>query len=68
MIGRDDEAMAPKAPVKHQVGEPLDALSVEELRHRVDLLHEEIARLETAAAAKEASRQAADAFFRRDSK
>jgi len=47
------------------VGEPLDTFSVEELRLRIALLREEIARLETVVAAKQASRDAADAFFKR---
>ena len=65
MIGRDEEPTAPKAPARHEVGAPLDTLSVEELRSRIMLLREEIDRLEAAAAAKEASRHAADAFFKR---
>lgn len=65
MIGRDEEIAPPKAPDRHVLGEPLDTLSVEELRSRVLLLREEIVRLEAAATAKEASRQAADAFFKR---
>ena len=65
MIGRDEEIAPPKAPERHVMGEPLDRLSVEELRSRILLLREEITRLEAAATAKEASRQAADAFFKR---
>ncbi len=61
----DEDARRPAAPVKHAVGEPLEALSVEELRLRIGQLRDEIARLEAAIEAKEASRQAADAFFRR---
>ncbi len=62
---RDEEVERPLPKPKHQVGEPLDTLSVEELRLRIALLHEEIARLETVVAAKQASRDAADAFFKR---
>lgn len=66
MIGREDDASSPKPrPKTHEIGEPLDALSVEELRDRIALMREEIARLEAAALAKQASRQAADAFFKR---
>lgn len=54
---------APKP--RHALGEPLDALSVEDLRSRIDLLREEIARLNAAVAAKQASRSAADAVFKR---
>lgn len=53
-----------KAPAKHEIGQPLDTLSVGELDERIGLLHEEIARLETARHAKEASKKAADAFFK----
>jgi len=62
---RDEEVERPLPKPKHQVGEPLDTLSVEELRLRIALLREEIARLETVVAAKQASRDAADAFFKR---
>ena len=58
-----DDRPAPKP--KHLVGEPLDTLSVEELKLRIELVREEIARLEGALGAKEASRNAADAFFKR---
>jgi len=56
------------APVRkkiiHELGENLDILSAHELRERIDLLRAEIARLEAVAQAKEASRRAADAFFK----
>lgn len=54
----------PKKKVAHEVGQSLDALSVDELDERIALLMEEIARLEQARVAKEASRKAADSFFR----
>ncbi len=53
-----------KAPTVHEVGQPLDALSVDELNERIELLQAEIARLTTARASKEASKLAADAFFK----
>lgn len=62
---RDDEAERPLPKPKHQLGEPLDTLSVEDLRLRIATLREEIARLEAEVAAKQASRDAADAFFKR---
>ncbi len=62
---RDEEVERPLPKPKHQMGEPLDTFSVEELRLRIALLREEIARLETVVAAKQASRDAADAFFKR---
>lgn len=49
----------------HDIGQDLSLLSVDELKVRVELLKAEIARLEAAAAAKGASRAAADSFFKR---
>lgn len=60
----DDDPLAPVRKPSHEIGQPLDRLSVEELTERVALLREEIARLEAARAAKQASRAAADAFFK----
>jgi uncharacterized small protein (DUF1192 family) len=54
----------PKKPASHEIGEPLDALSVHELAERIELLQGEIARVEAMAASKEASKKAADAFFK----
>ena len=53
-----------KAPATHEVGQSLDALSVDELNERIELLQGEIARLTAARASKEASKLAADAFFK----
>lgn len=58
-------AAKPPAPRPHSVGEPLDALSVDELAERIALLKAEIARLEAVLDSKSASRAAADAFFRK---
>lgn len=64
MARDDEEFLAPKkAPARHELGQPLDALSVHELSERIALLREEIARLEAAREKKSASRTAADAFF-----
>jgi uncharacterized small protein (DUF1192 family) len=49
----------------HVIGEPLDSLSIEEIDERIGLLRAEIDRLQTQRLTKEASRQAADAFFKR---
>jgi uncharacterized small protein (DUF1192 family) len=54
----------PKKPVSHEIGQLLDALSVHELDERIALLAQEIERLEAARQAKQASKQAADAFFK----
>jgi uncharacterized small protein (DUF1192 family) len=63
----DDDIFAPKkpAPAQHNLGELLDALSVDELNERIELLRAEIARLEAARDRKSASRAAADAFFKK---
>jgi uncharacterized small protein (DUF1192 family) len=58
----DDEDR--KHPKTHDVGMPLDTLSIEELEARITLLDGEIARLRTAIAAKGQSRSAADAVFK----
>ncbi len=65
MMARDDDLDRPKPKPTHQVGEPLDMMSIEELRLRVAMLQDEIARLEAAVQSKQASRGAADAFFKR---
>jgi uncharacterized small protein (DUF1192 family) len=59
-----EEEGRPKKRPGHEIGQDLGLLSVEELRDRVTLLKDEIARLETAIASKRASRSAADQFFK----
>ncbi len=54
----------PKPKTKHEVGQDLSLLSVEELAQRIALLTEEIARLTADMAKKRAVKSAADAFFR----
>ena len=55
----------PRKPAsQHEIGQALDLLSVSELRERIGLLRAELARVEAHAAAKEASRLAANAFFK----
>ena len=63
MAAFDDDL--PKKKLVHEIGQNLDLLSVEELSERVALLREEIARLEAETAKKQASRSAADQFFKR---
>jgi len=60
-----DEDDRPKKKVSHEIGQDLTLLSVEELAARVQLMHDEIARLEADMAQKRASRSAADQFFKR---
>lgn len=64
MARDDDDPFAPVRKITHEIGQPLDTLSVDELTERVGLLRAEIARLEAARLAKEASRAQADAFFK----
>jgi len=59
----DEDRPIPR-PV-HEVGQDLATLSIDEIEVRIELLREEIARLEAAKAAKSMSRTAADAFFKR---
>lgn len=59
----DDDAL-PKKKLAHEIGQDLALLSVEELRDRIALLQEEIARVEEAAAKKRASLAAAVTFFK----
>ena len=60
-----DEEERPKKKLVHEIGQDLALLSVEELRDRIGLLREEIARLEAAVASKQASRTTADQFFKK---
>ena len=59
-----DEDDRPKKKITHDIGQQLDLLSVEELRERVTLLEDEIARLEANMTSKRASRSAAEGFFK----
>ena len=60
-----DDDDRPKKKISHEIGQDLALLSVEELAARVQLMHDEIARLEADMAQKRASRSAADQFFKR---
>ena len=57
----DDEVKKPKG---HEVGMPIDTMSVDELADRIALLREEIARLEAAIAARQQTKAAADSLFK----
>jgi uncharacterized small protein (DUF1192 family) len=59
----DDEEERRK-PTTHEVGMLLDAMSIEELNHRIGLLEAEIARLRQAIAAREKTRSAAESLFK----
>ena len=53
-----------KKPIAHEVGMPIDTMSVEELSQRIALLEAEIARLRQAIAARQQSRSVADSLFK----
>ena len=54
----------PRKKISHEIGQDLSLLSVEELTERVALLTGEIDRLQTALAKKQASKDAANSFFK----
>jgi len=60
-----DDDDRPKKKITHEIGQELALLSVKELQERIALMKEEIARLETAIAGKQASRNVADTFFKK---
>lgn len=60
-----DDDDRPKRKIAHEIGQDLALLSVKELEERVELLKEEIARLQADIARKGASRNAADLFFKK---
>lgn len=60
-----DDDDRPKKKVSHEIGQELALLSVTELESRIALMREEIVRLEADIAKKQASRSAADQFFKR---
>lgn len=64
MAGFDDDDR-PKKKVSHEIGQDLSLLSVDELTARVDLLKDEIKRLEADMVGKRAKRAAADQFFKK---
>lgn len=60
-----DDDDRPKKKFVHEIGQDLTLLSVEELRGRIELLQQEIARLEADMKSKAASRASADQFFKK---
>jgi uncharacterized small protein (DUF1192 family) len=58
----DDEA--PKKLKTHEVGMPIDTMSVGELNDRIGLLEAEIVRLREAIAARQKTKAAADSLFK----
>ena len=64
MAASEDED-APRKKLRHEIGEDLSSLSLDELAERIVLLKDEIARIEAAIAAKKASADVAASFFKR---
>jgi uncharacterized small protein (DUF1192 family) len=62
-MATEDDDKPKKKPV-HQIGADLSALSLHELAERIALLKDEIARIEAAVAAKQASATVAASFFK----
>ena len=60
---RDDDDR-PRPKPRHEIGQDLSLLSVDELMERIETLRAEIARLEADAEGKRSSKSAADAFFK----
>jgi uncharacterized small protein (DUF1192 family) len=60
-IEEDDR---PRKKIGHEIGQDLSLLSVEELMERVAVLSSEIERLQSAAAKKRASKEAANNVFK----
>jgi uncharacterized small protein (DUF1192 family) len=59
-----DDDNEPRRKTAHEIGQDLSLLSVEELEARVALLSGEIERLKVAAAARRATRDAAERLFK----
>jgi uncharacterized small protein (DUF1192 family) len=66
MAGFDDEIFGapPAKPPVHAIGQPIDDLSAPELAERITVLKLEIERLERAIVQRDATRNAAAAFFK----
>jgi uncharacterized small protein (DUF1192 family) len=58
----DDQPKKKLAP--HEVGMPIDTMSVDELNERIGLLEAEIARLKDAIAARQKTKSAAESIFK----
>jgi uncharacterized small protein (DUF1192 family) len=62
----EEEDLSRRRPrAAHEIGQPLDHLSVAEFDERIAELSAEIARLEAGRAKKRAANAAADAFFKK---
>ncbi len=61
----DLSELEPRKPKKHEIGGDLSTLSIGELKELIATLQAEIARVEETMAAKQSSKSAADAAFKR---
>lgn len=59
----DDDERVKKRPA-HEVGMPIDTMSIDELNGRIELLQLEIVRLRAAIEARQKTRSAADSLFK----
>ena len=59
----DEEKPAKK--LSHEIGADISTLSVDELRARISLLNDEIARLDAAIGSKSSSRNVAESLFKK---
>lgn len=59
----DDEPV--KTPRRHEIGQDISLLSVDELAERINMLKQEIVRIESELAARNTTKAAAEALFRR---
>jgi uncharacterized small protein (DUF1192 family) len=59
----DDDRL--KKPSLHEIGQDLALLSLKDIDERIEVLQAEIARLEDVRSRKDATKAAADAFFRK---
>ena len=55
----------PVKKVSHEIGADLSTMSVDELRNRIALLKDEIARIEAEVSAKSSSRNIAEGLFKK---
>ncbi len=60
-----DDEDRPKKKIAHEIGQDLTLLSAGELTERIEMLKDEIARLEADMARKQAMKSAADSIFKK---
>jgi uncharacterized small protein (DUF1192 family) len=59
-----DEDDKPKRKIAHEIGQDLSLLSAFELKERIEVLKEEIQRLDAAMQSKDKAKSLADQFFK----